>query len=579
MLSPNAITVLESRYLLRDKDGNLIETPQQLFRRVANAIVQAEYKFGEKDPGKKELVRGLETKFYEAMASGQFMPNSPTLMNAGTHRQQLSACFVLPVEDSLEGIYNTLKHAALIHQSGGGTGFNFSKIRPHDDFLQDSGGTASGPVSFIELFDASTERIKQGGRRRGANMGILNCDHPDIESFITSKRMPGALRNFNISVGATNAFLDAVEKNKSWQLIHPNYKTVVKEIPAKKLWELIIDNAWSTGDPGMIFLDVLEAANPTPKLGRIDTTNPCGEVPLLAYEACNLGSINLSLFTKEVNGKPAIDFDALKKTISLAVRFLDNVVEENNYILPEITRVVKGNRKIGLGLMGWAELLIMLGIPYASNEATALGERLMKFVSETALEASRQLAVERRSFSSWNDSIYAPHDPVRNATRTAIAPTGTIAVIAGTSPSIEPLYALAFERRNVLRGQTLTEVNEIVFKRLQDRGLLNEKVKSTIIAEGHAENTDLPDEWKELIRTAPFIAPEWHLRHQAAFQKHTDNAVSKTINLPESSTREAISEIYMKAWKLGLKGITVYRDKCKPEQVMNAGAACEICAT
>jgi ribonucleoside-diphosphate reductase alpha chain len=570
MLTENAVTILESRYLLRDEEGALAETPEQLFRRVANAIAKAESKFG----GDAETTAEA---FYQMLSERLFLPNSPTLMNAGTHRQQLSACFVLPVEDSLAGIFDTLKHAALIHQSGGGTGFNFSKIRPHNDFLNGSGGTASGPVSFIELFDASTERIKQGGKRRGANMGILNCDHPDIERFITSKHDPGALRNFNISVGATDAFISAVEKNESWQLVHPGTKKIIKEIPAKKLWELIIDGAWTTGDPGLIFLDRIEAANPTPKLGKIDTTNPCGEVPLLAYEACNLGSLNLSLFVKETNGKPAIDFGHLAKIIALSVRFLDNVVEENDYILPEIAQVVTGNRKIGLGVMGWAELLIRLGIPYASNEAIALGEGLMKFISEEAHKVSRDLAAERGEFPQWKNSVFHPHLSLRNATCTAIAPTGTIAVIAGTSPSIEPIYALALQRKNVLRNQTLTEINAVVMERLKSRGLLDAKTEKTIIADGHAENTSLPGEWKALIRTAPFIAPEWHMRHQAAFQKYTDNAVSKTINLPVNATREEISTIYMQAWKLGVKGITVYRDQCKPEQVMHAGA-CEVCA-
>lgn len=572
MLSPNAITVLESRYLLRDAEGRLAETPEQLFRRVADAIARAERLFGGNE-------KAVADAFHELITSLRFLPNSPTLMNAGTHRQQLSACFVLPVEDSLEGIFNTLKHAALIHQSGGGTGFNFSKIRPHNDFLPESGGTASGPLSFLELYDASTERIKQGGKRRGANMGILNCDHPDIEAFITSKKNPGALRNFNISVGITGAFLDAVEKKAAWALKHPGTKKVLREVPAHGLWKMIIDNAWTTGDPGLIFLDRLEASNPTPRQGIIDTTNPCGEVPLLPYEACNLGSVNLSRFVKTGNGKNAIDFDALRETIALCIRFLDNVVEENNYILPEIAHVVKGNRKVGLGVMGWAELLIMLDIPYASEEAVTLGERLMKFLSEEALKASQALAQERGPFPGFAESIYADITPLRNATRTAIAPTGTIAVIAGTSPSIEPLYALAFRRENVLGNKSLSEVNAVVVKILRERNLYSPEVEKRMLTEGHLENTGLPDKLKALLRTAPFIAPEWHLRHQAAFQRYTDNAVSKTINLPNSATREDVEKIYLDAWKAGLKGITVYRDACKPEQVMNAGtSSCEICA-
>lgn len=570
ILSENAKTVLDSRYLLRNDDGSIIETPEQLFRRVANAMAQAELKFG------GDVAETAE-KFYRLISSLHFLPNSPTLMNAGTPRQQLSACFVLPVADSLEGIYDTLKYAALIHQSGGGTGFNFSKIRPKDDFLPNSGGTASGPVSFLELYDASTERIKQGGRRRGANMGILNADHPDIETFVNSKFHPGALKNFNISVGVHDAFLEAVEADAMWALIHPNTKKTLREIPARELWNLIIDRAWSTGDPGMIFLDRLQEANPTPQLGVIDTTNPCGEVPLLPFEACNLGSINLSLFVTTAGGKTAVDFALLHETIFTAVRFLDNVVEENHYLLPQIAEVVKGNRKIGLGVMGWAELLIRLEIPYASEEAIALAEQLMRFINETAHEASVLLAKERGAFANWAGSIYSGKEKLRNATCTAIAPTGTIAVIANTSPSIEPLFALAFRRQNVLGNKTLHETNGVVTEFLKAKNLWSEKLQQQVEAEGNVENAALPEDIKSLLRTAPFIAPEWHLRHQAAFQQFTDNAVSKTINLPNGASREDIAAIYLRAWKLKVKGITVYRDHCKPEQVMHPGVSCEIC--
>lgn len=571
-LSENAITVLESRYLLRDKTGVLAETPDQLFRRVANAIALAEKKFGG-DPAP------VAEKFYRMLRELRFLPNSPTLMNAGTARQQLSACFVLPVEDSLEGIFDSLKHAALIHQSGGGTGFNFSKIRPCNDFLPESGGAASGPLSFIGLFDAATERIKQGGKRRGANMGILNCDHPDIEAFISAKKNPDALRNFNISVGITDAFLEAVEANARWKLIHPNTGEAVKEIPATEIWNSILGNAWATGDPGLIFLDRLEESNPTPKQGKIDTTNPCGEVPLLPFEACNLGSVNLSRFVQSSGGKNVIDIEALGETISLAVNFLDNVIEQNQYILPEISAVVRGNRKIGLGVMGWAELLLLLGIPYASEEAVSLGRKLMKFIRQVAHAASCNLVPSRGTFPEWMDSRLAPAFPLRNATCTAIAPTGTIAVIAGTSPSIEPLFALAFRRENVLGKKTLNEINPVVMQLLREKGWLNAALEQQISSEGHLENSSLDESAKQLFRTAPFIASEWHLRHQAAFQEFTDNAVSKTINLPNSATRDAIGEIYMQAWKLKLKGITVYRDGCKPEQVMNAGIRCEVCAS
>ncbi|MBI3510285.1 MAG: adenosylcobalamin-dependent ribonucleoside-diphosphate reductase [Bacteroidetes bacterium] len=570
-ISPNALTVLQSRYLLRDNAGMLCEDPVQLFRRVSNAMARSEKKFGGDE-------KKVADEFYELMSSLRFLPNSPTLMNAGTPKQQLSACFVLPVEDSLNGIFDTLKHAALIHQSGGGTGFNFSKIRPKNDFLPDSGGTASGPLSFMELFDASTERIKQGGKRRGANMGILNCDHPDIEEFISFKKDPLALRNFNISVGAGDAFLRAVEKNESWNLVHPGSGAVTKTIFAKELWNKIIDNAWATGDPGMIFIDAIERANPTPKQGAINCTNPCGEVPLLPYEACNLGSVNLSLFVMRKNNSAAIDYDTLEKTIFSAVRFLDNVVEENNYILPEIESTVKRNRKIGLGVMGWAEMLIKLGIPYASEEAVSLGNSLMKFINEISERASELLAKERGNFPGWAGSIFSSRTPVRNATRTAIAPTGTIGVIANTSPSIEPLFALAFRREHVLGGKTLLEINETGKKLLESKGLYSNTTMNTILAEGSIEHTALPGEIKSLLQTSHAIAPEWHLRHQAAFQQYTDNAVSKTINLPNNATRGDISEIYMRAWKMRLKGITVFRDGCKP-QVMNAGTSCEVCVS
>lgn len=569
-LTENAITVLKSRYLLRSADGALAETPEQLFRRVADAVALAEKKFGGRE-------KEMSDTFFKLLSSLKFLPNSPTLMNAGTERQQLSACFVLPVEDSLEGIFDSLKNAALIHQSGGGTGFNFSKIRPQHDFIPESGGTASGPLSFIELFDAATERIKQGGKRRGANMGILNCNHPDIEAFVASKKKAGALRNFNISVGVSDAFLTAIEKNLPWKLVHPKTGKTIHEIPAKELWEKIVDTAWETGDPGMIFLDRIQEANPTPKQGVIDTTNPCGEVPLLPFEACNLGSINLSRFVKSDGEKREIDFDELSDVIYMCVRFLDNVIEENHYVLPEIAEVVKRNRKIGLGVMGWAEMLILLGIPYASVEAVGLAERLMAFINHEARHASAKLAVERGVFPGWKESIYFNHFPLRNATRTAIAPTGTIGVIAGTSPSIEPLFALVFRREHVLGNQTLTEINAVVKKLLEKNGLYSAEVERKMISEGHVENTDLPETMKALLRTAPFIAPEWHLRHQAAFQHSTDNAVSKTINLPKSATRKDVEAIYLKAWKMNLKGITVYRDGCKPEQVMNAGTSCEVC--
>jgi ribonucleoside-diphosphate reductase alpha chain len=576
LLTENALQVLRSRYLLKNENAEITETPAQLFARVATAIAKAELLYSHKNDFAK-----WEKKFYDVLSALEFVPNSPTLMNAGTNMNQLSACYVLPVHDDMTGIFTTLLHTALIQKSGGGTGFNFSELRNKNDFVASTGGESSGPLSFMKIYDAATDNIKQGGKRRGANMGILNCSHPDIEEFISMKRDGKTLTNFNISVGATDDFMNAVAEEKEWTLVGPHNKEVVRKVNAKDIWNQIINNAWSSGDPGLIFLDTINKYNPTPDIGRIECTNPCGEVPLLPYESCNLGSIDVS---KCAQGKE-IDYAKLEDLIFTAVRFLDNVIEVNNYIIPEIKNMVTGNRKIGLGVMGWAELLIKLAIPYASEDAIALGERLMKFINEKSFDASVELAKERGAFSNWEKSIYYPHTKIRNATRTSIAPTGTISIIANTSSSIEPLFALAFMREHVLKNESMMEVNGLFIDYLKKHNLYSESVLEKIKFEGVAGNiSELPAPCKELFKTAMEIDYVWHVRHQVAFQKHTDNAVSKTINFPNSATEEDIANAYLMAWKMGAKGITIFRDGSKGLQVLNKGIhtreeamTCKVC--
>jgi len=576
LLTENALHVLRSRYLLKNENAEITETPSQLFARVATAIAKAELLYSHKNDFAK-----WEKKFYDMLSTLEFVPNSPTLMNAGTNMNQLSACYVLPVHDDMTGIFTTLLHTALIQKSGGGTGFNFSELRNKNDFVASTGGESSGPLSFMKIYDAATDNIKQGGKRRGANMGILNCSHPDIEEFISMKRDGKTLTNFNISVGATDDFMNAVAEEKEWQLVGPHNKEVVRKVNAKDIWNQIINNAWNTGDPGLIFLDTINKYNPTPAIGRIECTNPCGEVPLLPYESCNLGSIDVSKCAKEKE----IDYVKLEDLIVTAVRFLDNVIEVNNYIIPEIKNMVTGNRKIGLGVMGWAELLIKLEIPYASEDAIALGERLMKFINEKSFEASVELAKERGAFSNWEKSIYYPHTKIRNATRTSIAPTGTISIIANTSSSIEPLFALAFMREHVLKNESLMEVNGLFIDYLKKHNLYSESILEKIKFEGVAGNIpELPAPCRELFKTAMEIDYVWHVRHQVAFQKHTDNAVSKTINFPNSATEEDIANAYLMAWKMGAKGITIFRDGSKGLQVLNKGVhtreeamTCKVC--
>ena len=504
-------------------------------------------------------------------------------MIAGTSLNQLSACFVLPLEDSLDNIFTTLKNAALIQQSGGGTGFNFSPLLPSHDLISLTGGEASGPVSFMKVFNAATEYVKHGGKRRGANMGILNIDHPDIEEFVTSKKDEKSLTNFNISVGITDKFMEAVENGEMWGLVHPNSKSVVKTMKAKDLWELIIENAWSGGDTGLVFLDTINSGNPLLSVGKIDCTNPCGEVPLLPYESCNLGSINLSRFFEQNSANKGINFTKLGLAIEMAVRFLDNIIEVNHYLLGETKSVVKANRKIGLGVMGWAELLIKLEIPYDSQEALSLASRVMNFFQERSLSASVELAKERGVFKNWEKSIFYPGTRLRNGTRLSIAPTGTISIIADTSSSIEPLFAVAYRRSHVLDGNTISEINPLFLEHLKNSKWYSEGLVEEVWQSGSLQQiSQIPARIKNLFKTALEISPHWHLKHQVAFQQYVDNAVSKTINLEETARVSDIGTIYYNAWKQKAKGITIFRYNSKHDQVLQKGMskgaeACKVC--
>lgn len=557
-LSANALQLLDARYLVKRE---MTETPDQLFQRVAKHVAGVE---GEE----RDL---WFNKFYEVMRNLEFLPNTPTLMNAGLHEGQLSACFVLPVPDNLAGIFTTLKNAALIHHSGGGTGYNFSKLRPTDDTISSSRGCSAGPVAFMKVYDIATEHVKQAGKRRGANMGILNVNHPDIEAFVTSKSDGVSLQNFNISVGISDEFMDAVEKDAHWVLINPRTKKPQRNIRAKDLWNLITKEAQKTGDPGLIFLDTINKLNPVSKQGIIQSTNPCGEVPLFDYESCNLGSINLSKMIVQDEEKLEIDWKKLEETISTSVRFLDNVISRNFYLLPKIKEKTLANRKIGLGVMGWAELLLILNIPYASDEAVALAEKLMEFIQEKSYMASETLAKERGNFPLWKESNYAPNTLRRNATCNSIAPTGSISVIADTSYSIEPLYALAFDRVGIMGDKTQTEINAVFVEKMRSLGLWTEKVKTEVIATGSIQQiTSIPQDIKKLFETSLEIPWKYHLLHQRAFQKFTDNAVSKTVNLSEDTTAVEVAKIYKAAWEYGLKGITIYRNGSNVNQVLQA---------
>jgi ribonucleoside-diphosphate reductase alpha chain len=569
-LSANARRVLEARYLRRDSQRRICETPEALFERVARAVAQAELFLG--DARQAAL---WEERFHALLVSLDFLPNSPTLMNAGTTLGQLSACFVLPVGDSMESIFEALKQMALVQRTGGGTGFSFSSLRPAGDLVASTGGEASGPVSFMRIFDCATEHIKQGGRRRGANMGVLRVDHPDILDFIRAKA-GGQLRNFNLSVAVTDEFMRRVDQDERYGLIHPGTGRTTATVPAREIFQAIASAAWETGDPGMIFLDSIDRHNPTPGLGRLEATNPCGEIPLLPWEACTLGSINLAHML--AGHRPStIDWPRLARTTRLAVRFLDDVVEVNRYPLPEIDRVSRGNRKIGLGVMGFADLLVRLGISYASEAAVQTADRVMGFIAQEARDASLELATQRGVFPNWSESVFAPADiRLRNATRTAIAPTGTIGIVADTSAGIEPLFALAYRRRHTLGGEPLQEINPVLRGLLLERDLDPDRVLSQVVETGSLEKVPgLPEDLRRLMVTALEISPECHLGMQAAFQRHVDNAVSKTVNLRHDASIEDVAGVYRQAWQLGLKGITVYRYASKAAQVLELGAGDE----
>ncbi len=564
-LTLNATKVLERRYLLKDEEGKVIETPKQMFERVAKAIAKADAKYGSAADVKKS-----EQEFLDMMENLEFMPNSPTLMNAGTEMGQLSACFVLPVEDAMDKIFDALKNTALIHQTGGGTGFSFSRLRPKDDIVKSTGGIASGPISFMRVFDMATEVIKQGGRRRGANMGILRVDHPDIMEFIVAKEKNDTFNNFNISVGITEKFMHAVEKNEDYDIINPRSRQPIRKLNARKVFDLIVTMAWKNGEPGIIFLDRLNKDNPTPELGEIESTNPCGEQPLLPYESCNLGSINLSKMVKVQDGKTEIDWVKFESTIKKAVHFLDNVIDESKFPLEAITELVRGNRKVGLGAMGWADMLILLGISYNSDAAINLADKVMGFIHDKAREASIELARVRGVFPNWGKSIFKEKGlKLRNATLTTIAPTGTISVIADASSGIEPIFAVSYIR-NVMDNTELLEVNKYFEEVAKDERFFSDELMRRIARQGHLIGiNEVPERIRNIFVTAHEISPEWHIRMQAVFQKHIDNAVSKTVNFSHDASTEDIEKVYMLAWHLGCKGVTVYRDHSRDEQVLN----------
>ena len=559
-LSKNALLILEQRYLKKDKKGRAIEKPEDLFRRVAKNIAQADAKY------KKKNIKKIEEKFYNLMASLDFLPNSPTLFNAGRKLQQLAACFVLPIEDDISSIFKTLHDTALIHKTGAGTGFNFSKLRPKGDLIESAGFT-SGPVSFMKIFDAATEQIKLGGVLRGANMGILSVDHPDIEDFITVKSKENVLTNFNVSVAITDKFMGAVKENKNYSLISPRTKKIVKKESAGRIFKLICGQAWLNGDPGVVFIDRINDFNPTPKLGHIESTDSCGEQPLLPYESCNLGSINLSNMIE--NGK--VNFEKLKKTIHAAIHFLDNVIDMCDYPLKENRKIVEKNRKIGLGVMGFADMLVKLRIAYDSEEGLKTAEQVMKFISKEASAASMSLAAERGAFPSWRKSIYntkARKIKLRNATRTTIAPTGTISIIADVSSGIEPLFALSYVRKTA-EGKTLIYFDKNLKKALIENDLYNDEIAEKITREGTIKNIyELPERIRKIFVVGSDIAPEWHVRMQAAFQKYVDNGISKTVTLPRDATVQDIEKIFMMAYELGCKGISVYRYGSREGQVI-----------
>ena len=571
-IAGNAYEVLKRRYLAKDKEGKVVETPEQMFRRVARNLAQGEIV---EDPDTD--VSPIFEEFYRMMAKLEFLPNSPTIMNAGRELQQLSACFVLPVPDDMQGIFASATHTAMIHKSGGGTGFAFSRIRPENDVVGSTGGIASGPVSFIRIFDTATEVVKQGGTRRGANMGILNVQHPDVLKFIHAKDDDKSLQNFNISVAVTEAFMDAVERGTSYDLINPRNGQVVGQHNAREVFDQLVNSAWKTGDPGIIFIDRMNSprSSPVPKRGPIEATNPCGEQPLYPYDSCNLGSINLAQMVTDLPAR-TVDWEKLERTVFTAVRFLDNVVTMNRYPVAQIEEVSKSIRRIGLGVMGWADMLLMMGAPYDSEDALHLGGQVMSFIQEKADEASAALAEERGTFPDWEDSVYGPRGALsprrlRNSTRTTIAPTGTISIIANCSSGIEPLFALSYSR-TVMEGTRLIEVNPYFEAVARREGFYSLELMEELAQRGSVKGMPGVPQWvQRLFVTSHDIAPEWHVRMQSAFQKYTDNAVSKTVNFGHDATVEDVRTVYRLAYKTGCKGVTIYRDGSKSLQVLATG--------